>query len=152
MADKAKKKTKSKKDQTDEKGVLAALPSTRPERIGGRRGATAAKPARAKPKRAAAKRASRPAATRPKAAAPRTFEPTQAAEAAAGAESRPQPVRQGAPGIGTAGRRDEHSPESRRPSGTDLAGTAVRAAGEVAQLGLTIGGEVLKRVVRRLPL
>jgi hypothetical protein len=27
----------------------------------------------------------------------------------------------------------------------------VRAAGEVAQLGVTIGGAVLKRVVKRLP-
>jgi hypothetical protein len=197
MADKVDKAKKKAKPKKDEKGVLAALPSTRPERIGSRRGATAAqapspaasqpvaatsssaaatatKPARAKPKRAAAKRSSRPTAARRKAAAPRTFEPTEAAEAAAGAADeraagavpraetppkparkrtypRPQPVREGAPGIGTGGYRDEPSPESARPSGVELATTAVRAAGEVAQLGLTVGGEVLKRVVRRLP-
>jgi hypothetical protein len=167
MADKAKKKAKPKKD---EKGVLAALPSTRPQRIGGHRAAAkpasaasaSATPARAQPKRAAAKRSSRPAAARRKAAAPRTFEPTEAAEAAAGAVPppkparertypRPRPVREAAPGIGTGGYRDEPSPESARPSGVELATTAVRAAGEVAQLGVTIGGEVLKRVVRRLP-
>ena len=38
MADKVEKPKKSKpKAKKDEKGVLAALPSTRPERIGGRR-------------------------------------------------------------------------------------------------------------------
>jgi hypothetical protein len=185
MADKVDKAKKKAKPKKDEKGVLAALPSTRPERIGGRRGAaatatssssatTATKPARAKPKRAAAKRSSRPTAARRKAAAPHTFEPTAAAESAAGAADeraagavpraetppkpasertypRPRPVREGAPGIGTRGYRDESSSESARPSGVELAGTAVRAAGEVAQLGLTVGGHVLKRVVRRLP-
>jgi hypothetical protein len=219
MADKVDKGKKKAKPKKDERGVLAALPSTRPDRIGGRRdtttapattpaaatpsasastattraaaasSSTASEPARAKPKRSAAtratpkrsaatrssratpkrsaaKRSSRPTAGRRKAAAPRTFEPTEAAEAAAGAVPRaetppkparertyprPQPVREGAPGIGTGGYRDEPSSESGRPSGVELAGTAVRAAGEVAQLGLTIGGEVLKRVVRRLP-
>jgi hypothetical protein len=33
----------------------------------------------------------------------------------------------------------------------ELAATAVKAAGEVAHLGVTIGGEVLKQVVKRLP-
>src|SRR5829696_8176381 len=97
MADKVEKPKKSKpKAKKDEKGVLAALPSTRPERIGGRRASApktfeqpqaaqaaargAKKPAAAKP--SAAPRAT---ATRRKAAAPRTFEPTPAAEAAAGA-------------------------------------------------------------------
>ena len=47
MADKVAKPKKSKsKAKKDEKGVLAALPSTRPERIGSRRDA---KPASAKP-------------------------------------------------------------------------------------------------------
>src|SRR5688572_7997015 len=91
MADKVEKPKKSRaKSKKDEKGVLAALPSTRPERIGTRRAAApktfeqpAATPAkRAGPKKTAAKRAT---ATRRKAAAPRTFEPTTAAESAAGA-------------------------------------------------------------------
>jgi hypothetical protein len=63
---------------------------------------------------------------------------------------RPRPVSEGAPGIGS-GYRDAADQESGRPSGVDLAVTAVRAAGEVAQLGLAIGGEVLKGVVKRLP-
>jgi hypothetical protein len=222
MADKVDKPKKKAKSKKDEKGVLAALPSTRPERIGGRRSAAssapapktttatgaskaAAKPAAAAKRSTAAKapaasakrsttaatarpkagtsrakaatsraKAPRAKAARPKAAAPRTFEPTQAAESAAGAADeraagaiplsetprkragggtypRPRPVREGAPGIGTAGYRDHPDEESGRPSGVELATSAVRAAGEVAQLGLAIGGHVLKRVVDRLP-
>jgi hypothetical protein len=177
MADKVDKAKKKAKPKKDEQGVLAALPSTRPERIGTRRAAPAAKPAAAKSKprsaakskprsaakskprsaakskpRAATSTASTTASTaaRPKAVAPRTFEPTEAAESAA-ATAGPRPVSEGAPGIGTGGARDERSRESARPSGVELAGTAVKAAGEVAQLGLTIGGHVLKRVVDRLP-
>jgi len=184
MADKVDKPKKKAKPKKDEKGVLAALPSTRPERIGGRRSAatsspapkttaaTAASKAAAKPAAAkrstAAKRASAPRATtaRRKATAPRTFEPTQAAESAAGAVPisetpskpreeqtypRPRPVSEGARGIGTGGYRDHSSDDSGRPSGVELATTAVKAAGEVAQLRIAIGGHVLKRVVDRLP-
>jgi hypothetical protein len=197
MADKVDKPKKQKsKAKQDDKGVLAALPSTRPERIGSRRSAPGPKTtattaasraakstatanpaakqpaaAAAKPKPAAAKKP-RATATRRKAAAPRTFEPTEAAEAAAGAADeraagavplsetppvqdeptypRPRPVREGAPGIGT-GYRDEPASESGRPSGVELAATAVRAAGEAAQLGLTVGGKLVKGVVKRLP-
>src|SRR5688572_28231417 len=98
MADKVEKPKKSKsKPKKDEQGVLAALPSTRPQRIGSRRAtapktfeepatapaAAPSKPAARKttPKRAAAKPATtakststaRATATRRKAAAPRTF-------------------------------------------------------------------------------
>src|SRR5829696_9008740 len=210
MADKVEKPKKSKpKAKKDEKGVLAALPSTRPERIGGRRASApktfeqpqaaqaaargAKKPSAAKSstaKRSAAKPSAAPraTATRRKAAAPRTFEPTPAAEAAAGAaderaggatapraaagsrprpaaEPRPRPVREGAPGMGMtgareraqapAGRADERSaaasPESGRPSAVELITTAVQAAGELTQVGLTIGGRLVKRAVDRLP-
>jgi hypothetical protein len=199
MADKVTKPKKSKpKTKKDERGVLAALPSTRPERIGTRRTGTTvsaatqtaaasaktAKPAAAKPaatapagepsyprtspaakKKPATRRkaaASRPTAARRRAAAPRTFEPTEAAEAAAGAaderavgvttEPRPRPVREGAPGMGTISPdRDQPSPESGRPSGVELVTTAVQAAGELTQIGLTIGGRIIKRAVDRLP-
>jgi hypothetical protein len=196
MADKVDKPKKKAKGKKDDKGVLAALPSTRPERIGSRR--TAATPAatssttsaaaaatakptvtakraatgKRKPAAATAKRtAASPAPGKPagakrkptaakaastaarKAAAPRTFEPTQAAESAAGerTDPRPRPVREGAPGIGTGGARDQAPPESSRPSGVEIASTAVKAAGEVAQFGITLGGKALKRVVDRLP-
>jgi len=163
MADKVEKPKKSRaKSKKDEKGVLAALPSTRPERIGTRRAAApktfeqpAATPAkRAGPKKTAAKRAT---ATRRKAAAPRTFEPTSAAEAAAGPAADlpptgPRAVREGAPGIGTTPPRDEDAAsESGRPSGPELVTGAVKAAGQVAQIGLAIGGELLKKATERLP-
>ena len=193
MADKVDKPKKQKsKAKPDEKGVLAALPSTRPERIGTRRATSAPAPkstaATAASKAAATKPSAKPAAKQPatkaaakpratasrrKAAAPRTFEPTQAAEAAAGAADeraagavpleetppvseertypRPRPVSEGARGIGTTGYRDEQAEESGRPSGVEVAATAVRAAGEVAQLGLSLGGAVLKRVAGRVP-
>jgi hypothetical protein len=220
MADKVEKPKKSKaKPKKDEKGVLAALPSTRPQRIGTRRASApktfekpeAAKTAARATKSAGARKstaAKKPAtakksatgatATRRKAAAPRTFEPTSAAESAAGAaderaagvatappEQRPRAVREGAPGMGTsaertagaerrrapapAGRGDEPrrgeatsgderseadeavSPEHGRPSGVELVTTAVQAAGELTQIGLTIGGQIVKRAVDRLP-
>jgi hypothetical protein len=132
-------------------------------------------PTAAKPKPAAtAKAAPKPRATaaRRKAAAPRTFEPTPAAEAAAGAADeraagvtaappassestypRPRAVREGAPGIGTTTLRDKptSSDESGRPTGTELVAGAVKAAGQVAQLGLAIGGNLVKKAVERLP-
>jgi hypothetical protein len=181
MADKVEKPKKSRaKPKKDEKGVLAALPSTRPERIGTRRAAapkTFEKPAAAatpsKPAGAKKRAAKRATATRRKAAAPRTFEPTTAAESAAGAaderaaglaapprpapEPRPRPVREGAPGMGTTSpdrgdeRSEAQSAESGRPSGVELVTTAVQAAGELTQIGLTIGGRIVKRAVDRLP-
>jgi hypothetical protein len=206
MADKVEKPKKSKAKR-EEKSVLGSLSSARPERIGTRRasapGTAGAKTtsttktsAAAKKTAASAKKSSttasksRATATRRKAAAPRTFEPTQAAESAAGAadaraagavpraaapERRPRAVREGAPGMGTsgarpdptssartgerapasAGRADERSeaasPESARPSGVELVTTAVQAAGELTQIGLTIGGRIIKRAVDRIP-
>jgi hypothetical protein len=189
MADKADKAKRAKpvkaKPKKEDKGVLASLSSTRPERIGTRRASapktfeqpaaavTASKSAATKPKTAKPapkKRPARATATRRKAAAPRTFEPTEAAESAAGAaderaagvrakaaptplarEPRPRPVREGAPGMGTIGDREQPSPEHGRPTGTELVTTAVQAAGELAQIGLTIGGRIIKRAVDRLP-
>jgi hypothetical protein len=130
-------------------------------------------PAKPAKRRAPADEAAKPHATaaRRKAAAPRTFEPTRAAETAAGAADersagapvtparedppsypRPRPVREGAPGIGTAGYRKQQPAErSGRPSGSELAGNAVKAAGELAQVGVTIGGQLLKRALERVP-
>jgi hypothetical protein len=164
MADKVEKPKKSRaKPKKDEKGVLAALPSTRPERIGTRRAAAAGSSTPAKKPSAKTKKAStaRATATRRKAAAPRTFEPTPAAESAAGVAAPPQPeprpraVREGAPGMGTTSpdreRGEAGSPESGRPSGVELVTTAVQAAGELTQIGLTIGGRIVKRALDRLP-
>ncbi|HYM57446.1 MAG TPA: hypothetical protein VES79_05735 [Solirubrobacteraceae bacterium] len=37
------------------------------------------------------------------------------------------------------------------PSGTELVTTAIQAAGELAQIGLTVGGQIIRRAVDRLP-
>jgi hypothetical protein len=37
------------------------------------------------------------------------------------------------------------------PSGTELVTTVVQAAGELAQVGLTVTGQILKRAVQKLP-
>jgi hypothetical protein len=159
MADKVEKPKKKAKPKKEDKGVLAALPATRPEPIGTRRARTPA-PAKAstaangakrtRTKRATAKPASSPAPTRATTARPKAVAPPE--PVATPPDPRPRAVSEGAPGIGThAHPDDERSPESARPSGVELASTAVKAVGEVAQLGLSVGGHMLKRVVDRLP-
>ncbi len=157
MADKVDKPTKKKaKPKKEDKGVLAALPATRPVPIGTRRARTQA-PAKSsangakstRTKRAAAKPASSPTPTRATTTRPKPVVPPELV--AASPDPRPRAVSEGAPGIGTHAHPDERSPESARPSGVELASTAVKAAGEAAQLGLSVGGQMLKRVVDRLP-
>jgi hypothetical protein len=192
MADKVDKPKKKAKPKKDEKGVLAALPSTRPERIGSHRAtpaAAAAKPAAtaggsttsarpatgAKPtttakraatgkrkpaakatssaartKPSAARAAAKPAAAKAKPSAAKA-KPATARPVRERTYPRPRPVSEGAPGIGTGGYRDQESSESGRPSGVEIASTAVKAASEVAQLGIALGGKALKRVAERLP-
>ena len=106
--------------------------------------------------------------------APRTFEPTRAAQSAASAadtppagatvpppgvsvpppraaKSRPRAVREGAPGIGTSGARDDAASGRGRPSGVGLVTTAVQTVGELTHVGLKVGGRFVKRAVDRLP-
>jgi hypothetical protein len=118
--------------------VLSSLPRTRPQRRSAKRDAvrTGAKkdtPARAgvppagdaATKRAAAKPASRPAAARPRAKAPEHLPP--------------------------AGFAPPRDPEERpAPSGVELVGTAIQAAGELAQIGLAVGGQALRSALARL--
>jgi hypothetical protein len=37
------------------------------------------------------------------------------------------------------------------PTGTELVTTTIRAAGELAQIGFVVGGQVLKRTIDRIP-
>jgi hypothetical protein len=62
-------------------------------------------------------------------------------------------VREGAPGIGPSDAREQRAPEPEhgRPSGVELVTTAVKAAGELTQVSLTIGGKIIKRAVDKLP-
>jgi hypothetical protein len=114
--------------------VLGSLPSTRPERLGRPR-AAGAKAAPAKP--ASASRATA-ASRRP--AAPKRQRARGPAAVTAGCPplERPQV--------------NEPPPEPiGPPKGTEIVTTAIQATGELARIGLTVGGQVLKRAVDRLP-
>jgi hypothetical protein len=129
------------------------------------RNAAKPKAAASKAKRAAASKAKPTAAGKPKTAV--AAKPKAAAAKAAAAKPRssarkgPEAVRPSSPDLGRArtprqGRAvppPPPEPERRSgpPSGIELVTTAVQAAGEVAQIGLTVGGQILKRAVRRVP-
>jgi hypothetical protein len=114
------------------KSVLGNLPNTRPERLGGPR-AAAKKPARAKPAKPA------PAAAKP---APAAAKPRRRGPAAVSA---------GAPPLRPRHRHEPPPDPIGPPRGTELVTTAIHATGELARIGLTVGGQVLKRAVDRLP-
>jgi hypothetical protein len=125
-------------DKSDEESVLGSLPATRPTRFGRERresGGTATKTV-AKP--------------RAKKAAPK------AAAAKPAPARKPRPIRAGAPALRESterARTAEPPPKSKStpPSGTELVTTAIQAAGELAQIGLAVGGQVLRRAVDKLP-
>jgi hypothetical protein len=124
-------------DKSDEESVLGSLPATRPTRFGRERRESGG---------AATKTVAKP---RPKKAAPK-------AAAAKPAPRKPRPVRAGAPALRESterARTAEPPPESTTspPSGTELVTTAIQAAGELAQIGLAVGGQVLRRAVDKLP-
>jgi hypothetical protein len=161
MSEKTAKRAKPKAaGGKDDAGVLGNLPATRANRFGGERSAgtakprparaTAAKPkAAAKPKRSAAAKA-KPAAAKPR---PAPARPRPTAVPSGG----PRPVRAGAPALKESTERARtDAPEplehgASPPTGTELVTTAIQAAGELAQIGLTVGGQVLKRTIRKLP-
>jgi translation initiation factor IF-2 len=151
--------SKTSAQEDAEGGVLAGLPATRPNRMG-RRSRDAGGAAKPRPKRAAKPKAaakpgaaakSRPKAkTRPKpaakpaakrAAAPVAEEPTPIRE-----PRRPRPVRAGHPGLDAASERERPADQD----GAGLAGNVVAAAGDVAAVGVKIGGRVLKGIAGRL--
>jgi hypothetical protein len=152
--------SKTKRSKADD-GVLASLPATRPTRLS-RRGrangdgdgngdggatatattATATTPPKAKAKPRAAARPKAPAKPRP------------APAAAAARPQRPRAVSAGAPTLSEPSLKAEENREpetSRSPSGKEVVTTVVQAAGELAQIGLTVSGQLLKRAVERLP-
>ena len=153
-------------EKTDDQSVLGSLPATRSTRIGGERGE---RPARAKPKTANGKASAKPkkTAAKARAAKPKTAAkpraaaaPKAAPKAAATAKpapstaAKPRPVRAGAPSLAESTQRARTAePErgSSPPSGTELVTTAIQAAGELAQIGLAVGGQVLKRAIGKIP-
>jgi hypothetical protein len=68
------------------------------------------------------------------------------------AKRKPAAVRPASPPLET--HRVTGAPPPRRigaPTGTELVTTSIRAAGELAQIGFTVGGRVLKRALDRIP-
>jgi hypothetical protein len=124
MAEKSAKK-KTQKAAKSEPGVLGSLPATRPSRLGRERAATASTRSQAATTAQATKTR---AAAKPRAAKPTTPPPRSA----------PPPP----------------EPDGRRsgpPSGPELVTTAVQAAGELAQIGLTLGARALRSAASKLP-
>jgi hypothetical protein len=134
-------------EKTDEESVLGSLPATRPPRFGREKregGGTATKE---RPKAAAKPRAKKAAPARPKPAA--KAKPKPRADG-------PRAVRPGNAALAESTERahsHDRPPESttQPPSGTELVTTAIQAAGELAQIGLAVGGQVLRRAVDKLP-
>jgi hypothetical protein len=146
----AKKKTKK---ASKDASVLGTLPATRPTRLGGeRRGTTTAT---GRPAAAAAANPS--AASKPKASAAPATKSSNATKSKATAKAKatrpkkpkavPQPPRTEAPPAGWQVPGDGR----RESSPVGLATTAVQAAGELAQIGLTVTGQILRRAANRLP-
>ena len=60
-------------------------------------------------------------------------------------------MRPASPTLGTSGERPAPDERTGPPSGTELVTTAIQAAGELATIGVKVGGHILKRAVDRLP-
>jgi hypothetical protein len=137
----------------DRNEVLTSLPRSRPQRRSSKRAAApagegAAVPTEPRVAKVAATAARESAGAKPKAKAAPKPKPKAAAKPKPKATATPRPRPKPAP----APPREE--PAARRvepPTGADVLQSAVRAAGELAQVGVTIGRETVKGVLRRLP-
>jgi hypothetical protein len=149
----------------------AAPPRTAKAKPAAAKRTAAAKTRTSATKRPAAKPKPQPVA--PAAEAPKTFEPTVAADqAAAPAAEAPAPktfdrtaasgrasargpraVRAGSPSLEQPERREPAPPPSNGgvPRGTELVTTAIQAAGELTKIGITVGSQIVKRTLDRLP-
>jgi len=169
MADKpAKQKGKAKREQPS---VLGTLPATRPERIGRPRDGGPSRTKRESPRttaaatttrtrRATATASAKTAPARSKRETPKPAPARPAASRRNGSGAKPAPVahhgptavKRGSPSLEPHRATDSPPPRSvAAPTGTELVTTTIRAAGELAQIGLTVGGQVLKRAVDRIP-
>jgi hypothetical protein len=129
----AKKKSKKNSKSGADASVLGNLRTTRPTRLGGER-------------RTATRTRSKAAATKPKAAKPRAPKAAERSPAAAAQSKATAAQRPAAPPPPPPPRAADG-----RPKGTEIVTTAVQAAGELAQIGATVGSQILKRAARRVP-
>jgi hypothetical protein len=139
----AKKKSKKNSKAGTETSVLGNLRATRPTPLGRER-RDAPTRSRAATATKAPKRKSSVAATKPAVAATGTKKatrrsPTAAAQSKATAAHRPATPPPPPPAA------------DGRPKGAEIVTTAVQAAGELAQIGATVGSQFLKRAARRIP-
>jgi hypothetical protein len=136
--------------------VLTSLPRTRPVRRSAKRAerpSTAAKPTRptSNPAAADGTKTRKPAAKARAAPRPKATAGTASGDGARATAQRTRSApRKAVPPAGYA------SPESscddaRRPAPADLLGTAVQAAGELAQIGFAVGRQALQSMLDRLP-
>ncbi|MGI8624528.1 MAG: hypothetical protein ACR2NB_13845 [Solirubrobacteraceae bacterium] len=163
-----------KAEAASEESVLASLPATRPARLSRRDRPSAAETGkaaagtRAKPTASKAP-ATSATATKPKAepdaakrkpaarragSVPRPVPGRGAGSVPRPVPGRPRPVRAASHKLAETARKsaDQRAPaDERSPSPTELVTTVVQAAGELAQVGLTVGGQILKRAVDKLP-
>jgi hypothetical protein len=145
MAEKAPKRRA--KPKREAQSVLGTLPASRPERLGRPRGGEVSRARQARPDTPAV-RAAKPAAARRAGQAPdATAKPKRAA-----AKRTPTAVRPAAPPLRPTQAAGPPPPKPLgAPKGSELVSTTIRAAGELAQIGLTVGGQVLKRTIDRIP-
>jgi hypothetical protein len=97
------------------------------------------------PRSAKSSPAGKPRAGKPKASA----KPGPAPQRTAARKPARKPLRQPAQPVGTpdARRADKPAPSGR----TDVLGTAIQAAGELAEIGISVSARALRRAVSRLP-
>jgi hypothetical protein len=142
--------------------VLTSLPRTRPVRRSAKRAErprTAAAATKPKAKLASAAagggpKARKPAATPRAAAQPRTTARAPSRPASADGARATAPRTRSAPrqAVPPAGYSSPPMPgEDGRSASADLLGTAVQAAGELAQIGFAVGRQALQSMLDRLP-
>ncbi|MFL5821129.1 MAG: hypothetical protein ACJ76S_10670 [Solirubrobacteraceae bacterium] len=132
--------------------VLRSLPATRPQRRSARRSGSARSPGSAQPPAAGDRPESRatPARSSTRRAPRGSARPAPAAQASGrGPEAiRPSAATRRAR-VGDTG--PQRASQARSPHGVELVETAIQAAGELTQIGFTLGARALRGAISRLP-